>query len=483
MKIEPEKIDTEYKTASGGRLPKDIWKSVVAFANTDGGTIYFGVSPDGKEIKLTRDQADKIQRDIINLCHDGSLSTQFLPEVRVLGSNKTVMVVIPAIQAALRPVYSARHGMYNGTYVRVGSENVKADRETITRFLVAARGGAEQIWYSESYAHVLDLGEIENFIEMLNRQNHDVYRDFDLAEVLIKQRIISKDRKKVSLYGLLGFAKDRELQDLVAPTINIAVTQYAGSEILTQTDLAETYRVDQEFNGNVINQFTQALAYIKNKIPARWVVGANGQRELHPAIPDVALREALANALVHRDYSVTGARIQVNIYENRLEIINPGASLIPINQLDSAPSLTRNPLVMNLLKEYGIVEQKGRGIRTIYRSIRDEDLTEPVFENIGGQAFRVTLYNTSALSSADKEFLASFAPEINRRQKNAIVYAKKHPEGINNGEYRKINEMQLVRDDKKANKELNELVRLGIFRMVGIGRWRRYLLIPPTICD
>ena len=476
MIIQPEKIDVEYKTASGGRLPKDIWKTVVAFANADGGTIYFGVSPDGKEIKLTRQQADQIQRDIINLCHDGTLSIQFAPTVKIIGPNRTVVALIPAVQAALRPVYAVRQGLHKGTYIRAGSANIQADKDTISRFLIAAQGGAEQIWYPENYLRVLDIAKLEQYVALLNQRHDNVYQNYSLPEIIIKQHVTDKKHKQVSLFGLLAFGKGREPQDIVSPNLNLAVTQYAGTENLISEDLGQTYQEDREFDGDIVSQFMQALNYIKTKIPARSVVNSNGQREIRPAIPELALRESLANALVHRDYSVIGAKIQVNLYSNRIEIINPGASLIPIDQLDTAPSLTRNPLLMNYLKEQGIVEQKGRGIRAIYRSIRDQDLTEPTFENLSNQSFRVTLYNTSALSDSDREFLAQLAPTINRRQKNAVIYAQKHSTGISNSEYRQINDMQSVRDDKKANKELNQLVKLGILATTGVGRWRRYLL-------
>lgn len=474
----PEQLNTEYKTASKGRIPKDIWQSIVAFANTDGGTIYFGVGDnDGRLTGLSAREADKVQRDVASLCNNGELSTKLYPEIRVLDNNIVVIRIEPA-QAIQRPVYRVKNGITDGTYIRIGSTNQKADGDIIRRFSVAARGGAECLWYDEPYLDVLDLEKIKKYINIVNQNSNNVYQDFTTEDILIKLRVISKGQKQVSLFGLLAFSKDQSLQEIVAPTINVAVTKFPGLSKVDESNLARTYESSIEFNGSVSEQFSKALAYIKMVIPTKSVIEDNGIRVDKLAIPEVAIREALANAIAHRDYSTNVSKIQIDIFNNRIEITNPGTSLVPIENIDNEPSMTRNPLLMNYLKELGIVDQKGRGIRTIICALKEEDLIQPRFENLAGKSFRATLYSTAILTQEDKEFLSS-VPGIertNKNQKNAIVYAKYSDNGINNGEYREINNMRTVRDDKRANKELNQLVELGIFKPVGDKKWRRYYL-------
>lgn len=477
MKIQPEQANTEYKTASKGRIPKDLWKTIVAFANTDGGKIYFGVEDDASAKGFSNKEVDRLQKEIASLCNSGDLSVKLYPEISVV-ENNVVLTVIEPVQATRRPVYRLKNGVENGTYIRVGSTNQKADLDIIHRFMAAANGGAECNEYDESCADVLDLPEIEAYISTLNHRNDNIYQRFSQDDILTKLRIIDKSHSKVTLFGLLAFSKERALQEIVSPTMNIAVTKFSGINKVDESNLKLPYESDKEFNGSIANQFSSALSYIKSLIPTKSIIDDSGMRIDKLAIPEVAIREALANALAHRDYSTSSARIQVDIYQNRIEITNPGISLVPIERIDTDPSMTRNPLLMNYLKEIGIVEQKGRGIRTIICALKDDDLVAPKFENLAGKSFRATLYNTAIMTDEDKKFLAAIpnVAQLNKRQANAIIYAKYNDNGINNGEYREINDMRAVRDDKKANIELNKLVECGVFEAVGKGKGRRYLL-------
>lgn len=470
----PEQTNVEYKSATEGRLPIDTWQTIGAFSNTDGGRIYFGIDKNGKKVELTKENVDKIQQDIVSLCQD-TFNQKIHPNI-VVKDNSVVVVIIEPIQAGLRPIYRRKNGINDGSYTRIGSSNVKADGETLKRFVIAAQGGAEKIQYNDNYHEVFDSIVVKNYIELLNNNNENVYQKFSEKEVLIKQQAINKSGDAVTLFGLLAFSENRNLQDIISPTVNIAVTQYPGTSKINSKNLNETYIDNKEFNGPVANQYYGARSFIENKIPKKGIVNENGQREDKPIIPKIAIREALANAIAHRDYSTQSSRIQVDIYQDRIEINNPGTSLIPISELDKTPSMTRNPLLMNYLKEVGIVDQKGRGIRTIVSAIKEEDLVEPKFENIGDKAFRVTLYNTAPFTKDDLDYLTFLNVETNKRQKNAIIYARKNDGGINNGEYRKLNDIQAVRDDKKANQELNDLVKKGVFEACGQGKGRRYLL-------
>ena len=132
---------------------------------------------------------------------------------------------------------------------------------------------------------------------------------------------------------------------------------------------------------------------------------------------------------------------------------------------------------MSYLKDYGITDQKARGVRTIKAALKDAGLKPPEFENIG-QSFRVTLFVSAFISIGDRRWLQQFSKhKLNDRQLNALVYARNKSEGINNSGYRDINSMTNVRDDKKSNKELKELVERGILFPSGDNRARRYTLM------
>lgn len=469
---EPESEKLEFKSARKGKLPTNIWTTISAFANTDGGRIILGVDDNGEEIGLNWKELDKLEKDVVSLC-DGKFNHRIMPIVKIEGNH--VVVLIEPIPATMRPLYAKRQGIANGTYVRVGSADVKATGDDIRHFAVAAQGGAELFSYNVDYKEVLDPERIQSYIDLLNSKNSNIYQDFSVEEILTKQRALVDG--KVTLFGLLAFGRLMSLQEIVSPAINIVVTQYAGTDKVE--DLNSVAYIDSRaFNGPIIQQFDDAFNYIKSKLPIIGVIGENGIRQDYLVIPEIAIREALANAVVHRDYATTGARIQVDIYADRIEIINPGRSLMAIEDLESTQSITRNPLVMNFFQENGYTEQKARGIRTIKRSLREAGLKEPIFENLSSYSFKATLFTSSFFSKEDIDWLNQFRSyKLKDRQLNALVYMRNYRDaGISNSEYRSINSMATVGDDKMANRELNQLVSLGLAEKRGMARHTRYYL-------
>ncbi len=470
--FDPEDKSIELKSCSGGRLPDDAWKSISAFSNTEGGKLILGVNPQHQPIGLSVEEVDKIERDIVALCRNG-FNCPIIPEVQVNGS--VVVAYIPPAPAVLRPVYSLSRGISLGAYVRIGSSNILMTDEMRNQFAVAARGGAEIIEYPNTpFQDFLDMELIGLYIKLVNDKRSNAYRHLSVREILLKLKAI-KDDDNVTLFGLLAFGKDELPQEVSAPTTNIAVTQYAGDSKVGN-DPSQTYLDNREFNGNIIVQFSQALDFIKSKLPISGVVQPGGQRKDYLIVPEIALREALANALAHRDYSTYSSRIQVDIYSDRLEIINPGTSLIPISELESSSSVSRNPLVMSFLKDYGITEQRARGIRTIRQSLRAAGLLEPEFANVG-TSFKATIYSSAFISRTDQKWLTQFKEfRLNDRQLTALAHIKNTPGGINNAEYREINNMNEVKDDIRAKKELVKLAELGLLVAAGEKRYRRYFI-------
>lgn len=470
---EAETSNVEFKTGSSGRLPKDAWQTISAFANTDGGKIIFGVTPEGQKADLTRQDIDKLQQDLTSLCSQ-SFSAPITPEIHY--TDGMLVVYIPPSPAQLRPVYMKGKGQGKGTYVREGSTNRVANAEMLRRFSVAAQGGAETIVFGDHpYEECFDDAAVDDYIDLVNKKKSNMYQHFSTEEVLFKLRAINR-KKEPTLFGLLAFGRQSAPQEIIAPTIEVVVTQYPGSTKVNEDDLDETYIDNREFYGNAKTQFYDALAFVKSKLPVRGTIDNSGTRRDYLAIPEAALRETLANALAHRDYSVYSSPVQIDIFSNRIEIINPGESLVPIAELDKAPSVARNPLLMSHLKDFGITDQKARGIRTIKVSLKQAGLQPPSFENIG-QSFKAVLFSSAFISRKDKEWLRQFrAYRLNERQLAALAHVKNNSAGINNGEYRNINSMKNVRDDKKANKELRQLTEKGILVTYGDNRARRYTL-------
>lgn len=469
----PEDDTVEYKTASKGRVPADIWEAVTGFANAEGGTIYFGINPDNTPAPLSVTEIDSIQRGMVTSVSGYSYKVN----LAINHKDGIVSVYVPPAPAAVRPVYSLKRGVPKGAKVRVGSTNVQVDAEWMKRFAIAGQGGAESIIYDDvSVDEVLDRTAVEDYVARINQRRNNVYRSYTTDDVSRKLRITDKN-KHASLFGLLAFSKDAYLQDVVSPTLTIVVTQYPGtSKVGDRGD--ETYLDNREFYGPVRKQFDDSLLFILSKIPVKGKIGSRGIRLDEYTVPEIALREALANTIAHRDYSVFSSRIQVDIYQDRIEFINPGRSLVPIEDLENTPSVTRNPLLMNYLRETGVTEQLARGIRTIKHELRNAGLQEPRFENIGN-SFVATLYHSAFIPRVDRDWLSRFAGiNLNERQRTALLKLKHEGTalGMNNKQYRDFNGMNRIGDDQMANRDLRKMVNLGIVRKIGGNKTTRYFI-------
>lgn len=478
IKIPTKESDiVEFKTISDNSLPKNTWEQISAFSNADGGSIYLGVTPVGKIVGIQENILDKLSQDIVSLC-GGGFNYKIHPEIQFL-ENQVIQVYIPPAPSTMRPIYSKSRGLPKGAKIRIGTSNIQVDDEWLHRFAVAASGGAELLEFQQNYQDYFSEDQITTYLKAVKEKRGSVYKRMNQKEVLTKLRAISKERWP-SLFGLLAFSNDFGLQELTAPTVNIAVTQYKGVSKVNPADVAEVSLDDKEFFGNVAQQFDGALKFIMSKLPIRSRIETGGKRAESLAIPELAIRETLANSLVHRDYSTYGSRVQVDIYSDRVEFANPGRSLIPLNQLYEAHPQTRNPLLMSYLRDLNITEHRGRGIRTIIASLKEAGLAEPTFEH-KHDWFVATLFSSTFIQDSDQNWLKQFQKySLNERQLKALVHIKHSSTGISNGEYRDLNNMTEVGDDRKAKRELVRMVDLGLLKKAGARRNRKYIA-PGTI--
>ncbi|OGD62836.1 hypothetical protein A2215_01260 [Candidatus Berkelbacteria bacterium RIFOXYA2_FULL_43_10] len=466
-----ESESLEFKSCQSGELPRDIWQPISAFSNSDGGTIIFGIDSDGKNVGIAPKSRDKLMRDISSYC-SSKFNHRLYPEI--VSEGGVIKVYIPPAPANFRPVYAVSQGLPKGGRVRIGSANVQLDDEWIRRFAIAANGGAELLDFPYQNAKYFDRKYIMRYLQAVKKRRGNVYADISVEEVLKKIRAINGN-EHITLFGLLAFSNDYGLQELTAPTVDVAVTQYAGTTKVNPLDIAGVSLDDKEFCGNVVSQFENSFSHILSKLPLRSRIESSGKRIEHLAVPKDAIRETLANCIAHRDYSTYYGRVQIDIFSDRMEFSSPGRSLIPLDQLENAHPQTRNPLLMSYLRDFGITEHRGRGIRTIKNSLRNAGLPEPKFEH-RHDWFVVTIYSSAFISDNEQRWLEQFKGyKLNERQLKALVYVKNNSEGINNSEYRELNNLNSVGDDVKAKHELSRLVKIGVMEPKSSKRFRRYI--------
>lgn len=468
-----ESDTSEFKEVTSGELSPSFWEPVSAFSNAEGGTIYLGIKSDGRVLGVESKYLDKIQQIVTTQCLN-SFSHKLYPEVNI-GRDRVMRVYIPPAPAALRPIYSTARGLPKGGRVRVGSVNVRLDDEWIRRFAIAARGGAELQPVQGDYLKHFTAAALEEYLSVVIQKRGNVYAGLETEEILVKLRALTEE-KIMTVFGLLALSDGYSLQELIAPTLCVAVTQYAGIDKIDPNDPSIVSLDDREFAGSTVMQFEEALKFILSKLPVRSRVESGGRRKNYLTIPEIAIREVLANAIVHRDYTSTSGKIQVDIYVDRIEFSNPGRSLVPLNQIDSTYSETRNPLLMSYMRDLSVTEARARGIPTIKASLREAGLAGPKFEHKNDR-FVATLYSTAFIDEDDQVWLRRFRQyNLTDRQLKALVHMRNEGSGISNSEYRALNNMDSVHDDDRAKRELVEMVQASILITTGGNRNRRYYL-------
>jgi len=355
-----ENATTEFKREYTG----DIRKEVVAFANSQGGVIYIGIDDDGTVTGLanpdyTLQQVSNMIRDSIK--PDITMFTHYDIQKR----NEKQIVAVTVQRGTDRPYYIAEKGLKpSGVYVRMGSSSAPASADAIRSMIKETDGDS----FEAGRSLIQDL--TFDYVK-----NHFLEKKLDLNERQMQNLgLIGSDE----LYSNLGLL----LSEQCHHTIKVAVFQGNDKSV---------FKDRREFGGSLLKQLVNVYEYIDlhNKTKATFT---GLKREDKRDYPEVALREALLNAIVHRDYSFSGSTL-ISIFDDRIEIVSLGG-LVPGLSLDAikiGASQSRNERLANIFYRLKLIEAYGTGITKIISSYAGED-TQPDFVAADG-AFLTVLPN------------------------------------------------------------------------------------------
>jgi len=415
--------------------PEGLLRTLVAFANTAGGVVLIGVEDGTRHVRGIADPF-ALEERIASLITD-SIAPRLLPDLEILAYRKTHVVAVQVYPSPARPHHLVRAGVQAGTYVRVGSTNRRADDALIAEMQRFARGEAfderampgldsEAIDFraaSESFAAVRRLGK----------------KDMDTLRLVTAHQ----GRQVPTAGGILLFGLDR-LRHF--PDAWIQVGRFSGTDRARIADHAE-------LKGPLLDAIEQAIAFVEKHSTHGARIGRL-QRSEHWSLPPVAVREAVINAVAHSDYSQAGAPIRIALFDDRLEVENPG--LLPfgltVADLPLGVSKLRNRVIGRVFHELGLVEQWGSGIQRMIAACRDAGLAAPVLEEIG-ICFRVTLCTAQVQSTT--------LDETDR----AIVALVCAPGGLATREIAD----QIGLTPRATRTRLAALVALGLVREIGTG--------------
>lgn len=364
----------------------------MAFANTAGGTILVGVEDGSRQVRGVAEPF-AVEERIASLIID-SITPRLLPDLEILAYRKTQVLAIEVFPSPARPHYLTKAGLHAGTYVRVGSTNRRADEALLAEMRRFAQGEAFDEWaLPELDSEAIDFREAsESFVPIRKLSRRDL-------ETL---RLVSPHQgcNVPTVGGILLFGSNR-LQHF--PDAWIQVGRFKGTNRTTFLDRAELRMAP-------VQAIEAAITFVE-KHSTYGADISRFRRTERWSLPPAAVREAVINAVAHADYSQRGAPIRVALFDDRLEIDNPG--LLPfgltVSDLPLGVSKLRNRVIGRVFHELGLVEQWGSGIQRMIAECRDAGLTSPVFEEIGLR-FRVTLRteggDAAPLDSTDQAIVA-----------------------------------------------------------------------------
>lgn len=353
-------------------VPNGLLRSLVAFANTSGGTVLVGVE-DGTRHVLGVPEPLPAEERVANLIAD-RVSPQLLPDIELLRHRDRLVLAVRMHPSPGRPHYLGGTPE-TGTYVRVGSRNRRADSDLIAEMRRFARGESfDQQPVPQMDSEAIDFrAASESFSEF--RKLAD--RDLDTLGL----RTMYQGRRVPTVGGTLLFGRDRLAH---FPDAWIQAGRFAGVDKARILDRAY-------LTMPLPDAVPAAVAFIERHMAAGVDIGAV-RATPRWTLPPVAVREALVNTVAHADYSQRGASLRVSVFDDRLEVENPG--LLPFGlTLDDLPrgvSKLRNRVIGRVFHELRLVEQWGSGVQRMLSACREAELPAPVWEEIGNR-LRVTM--------------------------------------------------------------------------------------------
>ena len=383
----------ELKSAHQG-CPTRLYDSLSSFSNqNEGGVILFGIDEkDDFSIKGVYDAQD-LQKKVAEQCKQMEPPVRALFTVCDIDGKKIVSAEIPGVDVDLRPVFYKGVGRIKGSYIRVGeSDEQMSEYEVYSYEAFRKRIRDELRTVDDEKFSLINNERISHYLNEVKKEKDNLAKSVSDDDILELMGITKGG--KPTLAGLMCFSI---YPQAYYPQLCITAVALPGTEQGISGINDERFIDNKRITGSIPEMLDSAVDFVRRNSRNITIIDSNGRRIDKPEYPVKAVREAILNALVHRDYSSYTENIPVRIemYRDRLEIINSGGLYgnISINELGQVRPDTRNPALANILEVLHYTENRYSGIPTIMNEFASNNFPMPVFSVKHGD-FKVVMRNS-----------------------------------------------------------------------------------------
>ncbi|QKF83364.1 RNA-binding domain-containing protein [Halarcobacter ebronensis] len=339
---------------------KKIAKTVISFSNTAGGKLIIGVDDDRNIVGIEEENIFELQDKIASIIYD-NCTPNIIPEIYTVNCEGKLLLVVEVFRGNLLPYYLKSEGKNQGTYIRVGASNRKAE-----------------------YENILELERQKRNIGFDEEVNYDIeFESLDLTPLYESFKSVGKtlDEKKLENLKLIKKESNKTYATnallIILGTFSHTSVKCARFKGITM----DMFIDKKEYQSDIFSNLENTQNFILNHINLKGEIKALQRTDTYE-IPLVALREALINAFIHRDYTNSGRDIKVGVYDDIVNIVSPGSfpNTITKEDIENGRSETRNKVLANIFKELGLIEQWGSGIKRIKTLCLENHLKEPMIE-------------------------------------------------------------------------------------------------------
>lgn len=403
-----ESQNIEVKAAEKG-CPTRLFDTLSSFSNQDeGGVIVFGLDErEAFAVKGVYDAQD-LQKKVTEQCKQMEPPVRALFTLCEIDGKTVVSAEIPGSDLSERPVFYKGVGRIKGSYVRVGeSDELMSEYEIYSyeAFRKRIRDDIRTIEHSSML--LIDEQRMQNYLDAVKSERKNLAENVSQSDILELMGITVNSIP--TLAGLMTFSR---YPQTYFPQFCITAVALPGTEMGTTGDAGERFIDNMRITGAIPDMLEDAVEFVRRNSRTKTIIDEDGRRSDKPEYPIKAVREAILNALVHRDYSIhtENVPIRIEMYRDRMEIINSGGlyGRISIDALGKVRPETRNATLANILELLKITENRYSGIPTIRTEFSNAGLPAPVFSVLHGE-FKVVMKNgydreSQPLSDAVLEF-------------------------------------------------------------------------------